>query len=97
MRKACTLLCLVALLRAACGSASVSRPLEPEPVAQPQASPATARRATMDQRANGTPVPVAAPQTPKKLRVFVVQCESDCWHGCEFISVFFARRNWLRR
>ena len=69
MRKACALLCLVALVSAACGTASLSRPLEPEPVAQFHVPSAIARGATTERFSD--PVPVAAPPAPKKLRVFV--------------------------
>ena len=77
MRTATALLCLVALVIAGCGTTSVSRPLEPEPVAQPHVPPAAARGTAAGANVDAalgpmTPHTAAAAQaTPKKLRVFV--------------------------
>ena len=79
MRKRAALFYVLALVVSACGSGSLSRPLEPEPVS-PEASRA-AGAARLELPATQSPAPTAlptaapvvvqAPATPKKLRVFV--------------------------
>lgn len=79
MRKRAALFYVLALVVSACGSGSLSRPLEPEPVS-PEASRAVGA-ARVEQQTTPSPAPTAiptaapvvvqAPAVPKKLRVFV--------------------------
>jgi len=86
MRKRAALLYVLALVVSACGSGSLSRPLEPEPVSpeasraagaarlEPPATPSPAPTALPTAApvvATAAPAVVQAPATPKKLRVFV--------------------------
>ncbi len=79
MRALAAILCLLALIVSACGSGTLSRPLEPEPI-----TPAEAPRvvvAAVEQTAipspeptpvtTPVPTPVPTPSGPSKLRVFV--------------------------
>ena len=77
MRNACALLCLVALVIAGCATTPVSRPLEPEPVAQPHLPLAAPRGIAAGAYVDATSAPTsphaaaAMAVEPKKLRVFV--------------------------